>query len=82
MTEEKKIRTLSKLFEARESMRALFGDEYAEKIRPYQDIIKSVAEGRKESALSIALEMAGEIGGAPAILCLCAGLELTEQPKA
>lgn len=79
MSEEKQVRTMAKLYEARDSMRSLFGENYAAALKLYQDIIQPVAAAKGKSCLSMAVEMAREINGVPSIMCLCAGLELDEQ---
>lgn len=58
---EKQIRIAAKMYEARDTLRKLWGAEYAAKLKPMMEIVEAVADDRGISALQASIDMAKEI---------------------
>lgn len=79
---ESQIRTAAKLFDARDSMRRLHGDNWPQKIKEISPIIRGVAAEGKVSILSAAIQIAHKASedGQPmaSVMVLAVACELSE----
>lgn len=58
---EKQIRLAASLYEARSTLRNLWGADYAKKIKPMMEIVEAVASNRGVSAMQASIDMAKEL---------------------
>lgn len=67
-----------KVSEARDSVRAIFGDRYEETIIPLANILADVSQGSGESPFEIVTKMQGRVADEQLMLYLAAAAECVE----
>lgn len=87
--EEQNIKTAAKLYEARDTMKGLFGDRYPEKVGQYRNIIRNASKQLKCDVLVTAPRIVAnaakagvEIDGVGVALLLAATVEELESMAA
>jgi hypothetical protein len=81
-----RIQLAAKLYDCRDSMKSLFGDEFEAKTKPYRERLQAFSERRKIGILDAALIMAKDLAAAghenAVLLLLAAAVELVEPSQA
>ena len=84
MATEKQVQISARMYDARTTLRSLWGAEYLAKLKPMMDIVSAVAAGRRISTLQASIDMgkelkeAGKLPTAMLWLLMAAAVELTE----
>lgn len=77
---EKQVRIAARLYEIRDAMRRLFGERYAEQLKPFQQMLERLKEQSGLDTLAAATYIAKQLdAGDPAIMMLmAAAVEIVE----
>ena len=85
MFTEKQVRMAAKLYEARDSMRGLFGARYQERLSPYREIIRGAMAKHSCDELEAVLEIKRfdpSLDGVELAMLLAAAVEEVESTSA
>lgn len=78
MSLEKRFALAAKLVEYRDTVRRLYGAEYAAKLQPYRELARAIAAKHGCPVLSAPMKVASQLDGMPMLMLIAASVDETE----